>query len=227
MERILLDDIRFEPDVPQLLEALRLDPREAGADKVRRMAEEAQRIARPKALYRVAYVEERSDEAVVIDGVRLGSRVLRVNLDQVHRAFPYVATCGQELEEWSRPIDDLLESWWAGTIKETALRAARVALLADLEERFQPGPTSEMNPGSLEDWPISQQRPLFDLLGGVRETIGVELTDSYLMVPIKSVSGLRFPTETGFFNCQLCPRPECPSRRAPYDRELYERKYRR
>lgn len=36
------------------------------------------------------------------------------------------------------------------------------------------------------------------------------------MVPVKSVSGIFFPTEIKFESCQLCPREVCISRRAPY-----------
>ena len=82
-----------------------------------------------------------------------------------------------------------------------------------------------MNPGSLADWPLEQQAELFEVLGDVRGAVGVELTESCLMIPIKSVSGIRFSTEVQFENCQLCPRDVCPGRRAPYDPELHERKY--
>ena len=88
-----------------------------------------------------------------------------------------------------------------------------------------PGKTATMAPGSLSNWPLPQQRPLFDVLGDVQGIIGVELSDSFLMTPNKSVSGVRFPTEEGFASCQLCPREGCPNRRAPYDQTLYERKY--
>ena len=83
-----------------------------------------------------------------------------------------------------------------------------------------------MNPGSLPDWPIQQQRPLFQLLGDPNTAIGVELTASYLMEPNKSVSGIRFPTEERFESCMLCPRQDCPGRRSAYDPELYDQKYR-
>ncbi len=66
---------------------------------------------------------------------------------------------------------------------------------------------------------------LFALLGDVRSAIGVELTDSLLMVPRKSVSGILFVAEETFASCQLCPRQDCPNRRAPYDAGLFERKY--
>jgi hypothetical protein len=52
------------------------------------------------------------------------------------------------------------------------------------------------------------------------------LTESLLMVPVKSVSGIVFANEEEFASCQLCPREDCPGRKAPYDPGLYERKYR-
>jgi len=53
----------------------------------------------------------------------------------------------------------------------------------------------------------------------------VTLTDSFIMVPLKSASGLLFPTESTYENCQLCPREACPNRRMPYDPMLYESRY--
>ena len=76
-----------------------------------------------------------------------------------------------------------------------------------------------------DDWPLREQRPLFTLLGDVRSAIGVELTDTLLMVPRKSVSGIVFVAEETFASCQLCPRHDCPNRRAPYEAGLFERKY--
>ena len=79
-----------------------------------------------------------------------------------------------------------------------------------------------MSPGSLEDWPIEQQAPLFEMLGDVEDLIGVKLNDSLLMLPAKSISGIYFPTEVSFFSCQLCPRERCESRKATYDPKLAE-----
>jgi hypothetical protein len=107
-----------------------------------------------------------------------------------------------------------------------ALRSAMQTLSEHLEARFRPGHLSRMNPGSLTDWPIQEQRKLFALLGNPKDAIGVELTKSLIMVPLKSVSGISFPAEVDFASCQLCPRENCPGRRAPYDETLYDRKYR-
>jgi len=222
----LLDDIAFGLDVPGLLKRLRLAAGGEDAARAAELAAEAAEAARPKAFCRLAYVESRDDDSVVIDGVPFASRVLRVNLDAAHRVFAYLATCGRELHDWAGRIDDPLEQYWADAIKAAALGAALAALHRHVEDRYRPGPSSHMNPGSLADWPIEQQRPLFALLGPPAEALGVALTDSFLMVPNKSVSGLRFETASSFQSCQLCPREVCPGRRAPYDATLYERKYR-
>ena len=84
-----------------------------------------------------------------------------------------------------------------------------------------------MSPGEVSDWPTEEQARLFALLGDTRQLIGVELTDSLLMVPTKSVSGILFSTDSGFVSCQLCPQEQCHERRAPYDNSLYDRKYRK
>lgn len=225
MTAVILDDIQFEPEFESIARRLRVREESSNAEQLRQLLEKAQAIARPKALYRVTYVESRTEDAIRLDGETFKSRVLRVNLEDVHRVFPYVATCGMELYNWKTSISDMLERYYADTINEVALSAAREALRTHLTERYHLGRTATMNPGSLEDWPIYGQRPLFALLGDPEATIGVHLTDSMLMIPAKSVSGIRFPTEKRFESCQLCARQGCPSRKAPYEEDLYEREF--
>lgn len=226
MDPVVLENIPFQLDMAAVHDQLRVREGSSYADALERLAREALTIARPKALYKVALVDEKGDDYVVLDGVRFNSRVLRVNLDGAHRVFPYVATCGTELWDWANALDDTLQRYWADAINEMAVRVALQALDDHLAERYRPGQLSRMNPGSLGDWPIREQRALFKLLGDPHEVIGVQLLKSCLMVPNKSVSGIQFPTEEGFVNCQLCPREDCPGRRAPYDPQLYDSKYR-
>jgi len=226
MDAVVLDRIPFQIESRSLLPSLRMKQDGPQAEDVEALLREARAIARPKAIYGVARVESIHGDSVVIEGVTFSSRILRVNLEQAHRVFPFVATCGVEIEEWSRSVDGLLKRYFADTIKEAALGSAIEALGRHLEETFRPGPTGMMNPGSLPDWATSQQKNLFALFGDVVASIGVQLTGSCIMSPIKSVSGMLFPTETGFESCQLCPMKQCPKRRAPYDESLYEKKYR-
>jgi hypothetical protein len=181
-------------------------------------------IARPKALYKVAYVENRDENSLTIGGVTFTSRLLRVNLEGVERVFPYIATCGRELDSVTLPGDDFMRSYTLDVIKELALRSAVNHLETHLKNRFAINKLSRMNPGSLPAWPITDQSRLFAIFGDVAALIGVRLTESSLMIPVKSSSGILFPTEVSFESCRLCTRVGCPGRRATYDPDA-ARKY--
>jgi hypothetical protein len=221
----VLQEIPFEPDIPWLMKRLRVKEGSANEAELRRTIEVARPLARPRAFFLVAYVGERGEDWVELAGVRFQSRVLRVNLEGTYRVFPYLATCGEEMQAWSDGIDDMLVGFWAEAVKEAALFCALRALFEHLQEHYQPGETASMSPGSLPDWPIQEQEPLFSLFGEHTGGIGVRLTDSLLMVPTKTVSGIRFPTQVAFESCQLCPREGCPGRRAIYDPDLYDSRY--
>lgn len=225
-EAVVMDDIAFRPSLRKLMKQLRVKEGTRHAEQIASLLDEAQAIARPRAMYRVTYVDSRDESGVVIDGISFHSRVLRVNLDSVHRVFPFIVTGGIELHEWTQAQDNLLVRYYADVISETAARSAAARLKAHLVRQYGLGRTSTMSPGSLADWPIQEQRPLFALLGDPERAIGVRLTDSMLMIPSKSVSGIRFPVEKTFESCQLCQRERCPSRKAPYDGRLYDRRYR-
>lgn len=215
-----------EIDFPALKAALRVREGSEDESELRAMTAEMRAVAQPKALYTMAFIEAKGENYIIADGVRFTSRVLRVNLDTAHRCFPFVCTSGREAEDWASAQSGFMRRFWADALNQSVLHAAALTLRKHVQDRYQLGSVSVMNPGSLADWPLREQRSLFSLLGDVREAIGVELTKSLLMVPTKSVSGICFPTEETFASCQLCPRESCPNRRAPYDPALYDRKYR-
>ena len=219
-----ITSIPFELDVPALLRRVHVEPGSDDAGPFEELVDLARRVGRPKAVYAESFVEARGEETVRIDGVTFTSRALRMNLDAIERVFPVVATCGHELDLARQPSGDPLKEFWWETIKSDLLMSARKYLDEHLTRKFLLGKTSTMSPGSGDAtvWPIEQQRELFALLGDVKGRIGVELTASCLMVPNKTVSGIRFPTETDFRSCQVCRREVCPSRSAPFDRELWE-----
>jgi hypothetical protein len=257
----ILDQFPFEISAEEVFGRLHLDPQSQYADEINALIDRAQQLARPRAAYEVAFVEERGDDSVVIaeatrelelaldkgssrqpsppprspgaddSGPRQGrarfvSKVLRSNLDQVERVFPYVATCGRELDAIPIEADDLFGQFCRDTVKDMALHSSMSALVTHLQEAYALEKLATMNPGSgdVNVWPIEQQKELFAFFGNVPESIGVSLTDSFLMVPNKTVSGLFYPSEHDFQSCQLCHREKCPNRRAPFDPHLWEEK---
>jgi len=219
----LLDNIPASFSVEQVLSRLHLDKGDKFSGEIQDLIDQVQDVVRPKAIYDICYIDSRGEDTVDIGGVKFDSRVLRVNLGEVERVFPYVATCGTEVEEVEIPSEDLMGRFILDIIKQLALSSATKYLREHVINNYKPGKISAMAPGSLEDWPISEQPKLFSLLGDVESQIGVELTDSFLMLPLKSVSGMYFATEVAFESCELCPRERCPGRRVPYDEKAKDK----
>ena len=188
------------------------------------LIEFAQEVAKPKAAYSVAFVTERDGDRIQIEGVWFTSQALAHNLETVERVFPFVATCGHEMDKAFSGKGDMLKEFWWDLIKTHLLSAANKHLINHLKGKFHLGKTATMHPGSGDAivWPIEQQKDLFSLLYDVERELGIHLTESFLMVPNKTISGLLFPTETDFRSCKVCHRENCPSRHAPFDKDLWE-----
>jgi len=225
MDPVILDQIEFNPSPGRLFKKLRIKKGSKHEELVRILVKEISSIAQPKAMYTITGIDEIHETGVVLGGILMESRVMRVNLSEVHRVFPYIASSGKELYDWIRSKDDMLEKYYAEEISQMALWTAEDTLLAHLKDTYQLGKTASMNPGSIEDWPITSQTSLFKLLGDPEQAIGVKLLESMLMIPNHSVSGIRFVSESDFSNCELCPRGKCSHRRAPYDANLLTTKY--
>ncbi|MDD3948330.1 MAG: vitamin B12 dependent methionine synthase [Ruminococcaceae bacterium] len=220
MQKTIQADIPFRLNLGLLLKKLKIDDDLQNEDyqSFCRMLKEAEQIARPKYVFAVAALEEKREEEILVEGHIFTSALLRRNLGESHRVLPYVATCGTEIDAWSRGYTDFLEQYWADEIKNQVLRQSIQHMRKTVQNKyFAKSDLSQMSPGSLADWPITQQKPLFALMSDLADAIGVKLTDSCLMIPSKSVSGFYFSAKNHFENCRLCPRENCPERRVPYE----------
>ncbi len=222
----VLDNIPVKLEPEEVLKLLQLRNRNRNIEAiVEELIEMAQPIAKPKAVYEVSRVGSRNGDIIDIGGTKFTGRLLRINLEEVERVFPYITTCGRELDEIVFPLDDMMRAFCWDTIKLAALGLARNYLNDYLIKCYGLGKLSYMNPGDLEFWPLTQQKELFSIFGDVKELIGVELTKSCVMIPTKSSSGICYSSETEFVDCKLCPMKRCHVRKAAYDPEL-AKKYR-
>jgi len=95
----VLNSIPIDIDLETVLRRMQVRNRSESIIKnVEEMLEVARPIAKPKAVYDVVYVDNKNGDSLEVGGVKFTSRVLRVNLDKVERVFPYVVTCGNELD---------------------------------------------------------------------------------------------------------------------------------
>lgn len=220
---IILDNLDLKLDKMKLIKKLKIR-KEDEAEFVE-LFNQAKNIARPKSLFIESNIQSKAKEHVIIEDIKFSSRILTVNLKDVYKVYPYLATAGLELEKWSEGFDDYLIRYWIDMIKEEILALAVDDLFEQIDSRNNLSKAAHMNPGSLKDWPVDEQQKLFDLLGGKASEIGISLSDSMLMYPTKSVSGIRFLTEVDYENCQLCKRENCPGRSAAYQPDLLSQKY--
>ena len=213
----IIDPIPVVLDAAEMAARLRFDPERAGFESLDELMALAGGLIRPRGVFDIAYIGAKGERTVEVSGLTFESPILRKNLETTNRVFPYIITSGPDLERVASAQTDLLKQYYLEEMANFALEKAAAWLSARLEERFGLGPLSNMSPGSLEDWPITEQPKLFAIFGDTERIIGVRLTDSMLMVPRKSISGILFPSEEGFQSCLLCDRANCPGRRTPYN----------
>ena len=119
-------------------------------DELLELMDEADKIARPVALFAVC-------ENAAVNGITIPSDLVVEKLRGKNRCFPYIATCGPELEKWSEKYeDDILAGFWADEIKKKFLFHVTQATLRHIREYYRTaGHLAAVNPGSLKEWPVS------------------------------------------------------------------------
>ncbi len=214
-------EIPVDIDVQAVVKRLRLSRMSNRLEEMAlELAEKARKIARPKAVYQISHARVIDNATVDIDGTIFTSKVLSKLLRNQETVYPFIATAGKELEELPIPPKDMMMNFCLDNIKTVVLVTAVDYLSNYIKEKYNIPKIALLNPGEVEDWYITQQRPLFGLFKDVEKRIGVSLTSGGVMKPIKSRSGIIFPNETGFLSCQICTQLKCPGRRAKYDPEL-------
>lgn len=223
---VILENIPFTLQEDKIISSMHVHgSAQRFTDNLRELIEIVVPLARPKAMFKISCVSNKKPDSVEIDGVEFGGRLIRLNLDQVNTVFPFVATCGHEVEAIEVPARDILKRHCLEAIKLSLVVTASVFLQKYIKQNFGAGELSNMNPGELESWPITQQKQLFAVLGDVEGRIGVKLTPGGLMKPIKSRSGLYYTNDVKFISCYLCTQKRCTGRQVAFNPEMAE-KYR-
>lgn len=224
---IVLDSIAFQLNGTALAGRVHLEKEDAELCCAwETLLKKVETIASPKAVFRDCTVDAVAGDEVIVEGVALKSRVMAQQLGGRRRLFAYCATCGTETAALEDSLEPL-EQFWLEELRMELLRQAIGALHREISRRCRIPKLVGMAPGSgdADVWPLSEQSKLFNQLlkGRVTELIGVTLTESLLMLPYKSASGILFAAEHDFATCQLCHRRNCPNRRAEFDSGLWSR----
>lgn len=215
MYRVVLGKL---PAREALLEGLELSEAYEGLMEVAEdLVDACLAVAAPKAVYACLPVSA-CDDGICVGDVVIDAPFVVEKLLPCSFAVPYVGTCGAEAEAWAESLTDPLERYWADKLKLMLLGSVQRELREEIRATHfaESEHMASLNPGSLPQWPISEQTKLFAMLKGGADAIGVILKESFLMVPTKSGSGIYFAHNEHYENCMLCPRVDCPNRRAPF-----------
>jgi len=163
--------------------------------------------------------------------VKIGQRTLTVrdttfecgakvanHLDGSQDIALFVATLGPDFDTWSQAWfqKDPLNGYITNTLGSVCVES-----IVDLLERTITQQAAQddltvsnrLSPGYCH-WNVEEQRQLFSLLPD--QCCGITLTDSCLMIPIKSVTGVMGvggDLQRLEYNCQLCEKEDCVMRR--------------
>jgi len=218
----VLDNIPINLNLSSVMENLKLrNESNRIRDIIQELINIVVQVSYPKVLYRVSQANTVSRK-ILVDGVELTSYVPTLNFTEGEIVFPFVATCGLEVDGINIAPSDFMKRYCLNVIKDIILETASIYLQDYLIVKYGLTQLTRIGPGEALG-PISQQRILFSILGDVENTIGVSLTSHNMMVPEKSSSGIYFETSVKLENCQLCPNPKCEVRRASYQPDLLNR----
>ena len=187
---------------------------------VTKCVERAQQFVRPSYSYVIGDIESVCGSQVMLeDGVTFQSNVLAQLLVRAEKAAVFVLTIGHHLEDKANQLArdglmlqatvlDAIGSQLTGRLADLVVDEiddlARAQGFA-ISRRFSPGYC---------DWDVSQQKMLFRVLKS--SCAGIELTDSCLMVPRKSLSGvigIGYDDVAKYNPCPACDRYCCVGRR--------------
>jgi len=142
------------------------------------------------------------------------NKIVYHQLKQSEMIAVFVCTAGEGISQWSkqRIPDDPLKGFIADIVGSVVVESAIDVIQRKLNSEMKGKGlkiTNRYSPGYC-GWPTAEQFKLFHLLPD--KICGIQLTDSALMLPIKSVSGfigigayVRFYPYT----CQLCDMSHC------------------
>ena len=188
--------------------------------KVRTARQKLKKLIKPSLHYRIVKPSVTDNAAVQLnETVEFTSAKLAQTLKNAEKMVCFVGTIGNDVEnEINRLLGNqkLADAYILDSMGSVAVENMIDRFQELMENRFSAEDrtvTLRFSPGYC-DWPVTQQKKLFNIFDP--KQLDVELLDSCLMKPRKSISGVFgiTPQESVSYNpCRDCPTRSCDSRR--------------
>ena len=151
----------------------------------------------------------------IVETVLQSGKIITASLREATSFAVFVATVGNGFDRWNRAIqseDDMVRAFFADSLGSVLAEACVAVMLVDIErEMTKQGLfiSNSYSPGYC-DWRLEEQDKLFSFFP--EQFCGVTLTESCLMLPIKSVSGIigiGKDVKKRLYSCEVCTMTTC------------------
>ncbi len=226
-KEVPLDFEQIRPAKEQILQAIHYHD-DCRDDVVCDTIKQLLRQAGEKADIRIGYKlypvlkAERQTKSIILEQTVLETKpIIFAQLHKADYLLIFAATAGAQISRWADEYvqqGDPFTAYLADAIaSETVERAADWLEVRIGQQMAKKGLniTNRYSPGYC-GWDVSEQQKLFSLLP--ENCCGIRLTDSSLMLPIKSVSGVIGVGKTvrkTAYKCAVCDKEDCYLRRRP------------
>lgn len=193
-----LENLELEFDVDAVLRGQGADPavlrarRPALVALAEQALQEGLPLIEPMVVYKQFNVEKVSHERLILEeGGQLSGKLIAQHLAQAERVYVLLCTVGSSLEQyasemWSSSSTYSLALDGVGSAAVEALANAACRFFETTEQGHGWQTSIPLSPGMI-DWSVAEGQPqIFKLLAD--ESIPVELSSSYIMVPRKSLT---------------------------------------
>lgn len=190
--------------------------------KVRALKSKVRGLLNPRLYYRTAKLRTNSKGTVCLEkDIVFKSNKLSKTLQDSDESVCFVGTVGKGVEgEINRLLRDnsLADAYIVDALGSVAVENMVEQFQHRMDSRYRKqgkSVTLRFSPGYC-DWPVTEQKKLFRLFH--RQEIDVDLLDSCLMRPRKSISGIfgvAPTTESPYNPCVHCKKLDCEARRNP------------
>ncbi len=188
----------------------------------REMLEQVSSVLHPKFEYR--FFDGRIDldtNSLIIEGPDgpvsfAAGRIICRQLNTARRFAVFVATAGREYSDWMKGIEmqnDMFRTYVADCVGSQIVESTADYMEKVLQDEINAlglKRTNRYSPGYCS-WHVSCQPDIFSLFPE-KNPCGIELTDSCLMLPVKSVSGIiGIGKDVRFlpYSCGICTMQNC------------------
>lgn len=189
-------------------------------DMLCRLKKEALAVCKPKLGFRFVSGRKIDKSHVKVGGISFQpSYIITKALQNVDFYILMISTVSKELDCWmevKRRSGDVVEAFIADGIGSALAEAIVTYGQCEVERLLKQwgfNTSNAYSPGYC-DWNVSEQKMFFSLLPDM--FCGVSLTDSCLMLPIKSVSsliGAGRETKKKAYGCDICKNKNCYKRK--------------